>query len=102
MEKNEALTTLEKMNIILRDSVEVSINGMPFVFHLDHAAYDAFLNDVNAKNKVTPMKDYLLTIVEPQQRKALLDIINLPDLALNLVEKVNDVLIPKFEIIVKK
>lgn len=102
MEKNEALTTLEKMNIILRDRVDVTINGVPFVFHLDHAAYDAFLNDVNTKNKVTPMKDYLLTIVEPEQRKALLDIINLPDLALNLVEKVNDVLIPKFEIIVKK
>lgn len=90
------------MGIQLREKVELEINGVSFIFNLDHAAYDAMLGEISEKNRITPVKDYLLTIIDQAQRNDLLSIINLPAVALQIAEKVNEILIPKLEIKVKK
>ena len=59
------------------------------------------MNDITTDNKVTPIKDYLLTIVAREQKEDLLAIINVPGLAGLLAGKVNEVLVPKINITVK-
>ncbi|WP_458118793.1 putative phage tail assembly chaperone [Mannheimia haemolytica] len=97
----QATMILNKMGINLENTAEVEVNGVSFTFHRDSAAYDAFVNDLKDDNKITPAKDYLLAIIDPTQRAELLEIINLPNLALMLAAKVNEVFLPKFNITVK-
>ena len=99
--KTTAKQLLEQLNSALKDSVTVSVGGVEFKFIRDNAAYDSMINEVDAGNKVTPIKDYLLAIVDRSQREDLLSVINLPGLALNLAAKVNQELIPKFELAIK-
>lgn len=101
MEKTQAQTLLEKLTGKMKDSVVVNIAGVDFNFVRDNSAYDQMINDVDSKNKVTPMKDYLLAIVAHEQREALLEIINVPGLALQVAAKVNDVFVPEIDISVK-
>lgn len=102
MEKlNQAQNLLEKLNALSKDEVTISIEGVDFTFVRDVAAYDVMINDITMENKVTPTKDYLLTIVKREQRDDLLKIINVPGLALSLAGKVNEVLIPKIEMNLK-
>lgn len=98
----QATAILNKMGISLENTAEVDVNGVSFTFHRDSAAYDTFVNDLKDNNKITPAKDYLLAIIDPAQRADLLEIINLPNLALMLAGEVNKVFLPKFNITVKK
>lgn len=101
--ENVAKTLLEKMGVRLKNSVEIEIaEGEVLRFMLDTAAYDAFLNDLKEDNKITPAKDYLLAIVDPACKATLLEIIHLPNMALQLVGIINEELIPKVEFKVKK
>ncbi|OOF83499.1 hypothetical protein BKG93_09770 [Rodentibacter ratti] len=101
MEKTQAQTLLAKLTGNLKDSVTVNIEGVEFTFIRDNTAYDQMMNEVTADNKVTPIKDYLLTIVAREQKTDLLEIINVPGLAGLLAGKVNEVLVPKINITVK-
>ena len=101
MEKTQAQTLLEKLTGKMKDSVVVNIAGVDFTFVRDNSAYDQMINDIDSKNKVTPMKDYLLAIVAREQREALLEIINVPGLALQVTGKVNEVFVPEIDISVK-
>ncbi|THA15647.1 putative phage tail assembly chaperone [Rodentibacter pneumotropicus] len=101
MEKKQAQTLLEKLTGNLKDSVTVNVEGVDFTFIRDNSAYDQMMNDITTDNKVTPIKDYLLTIVAREQREDLLEIINVPGLAGTLAGKVNEVLVPKINITVK-
>lgn len=101
MEKTQAQTLLAKLTGNLKDSVTVNVEGVEFTFLRDNSAYDQMMNDITTDNKVTPIKDYLLTIVAREQKDDLLEIINVPGLAGALAGKVNDVLVPKINITVK-
>ncbi len=101
-EQNAAQTLLEKMGVSTKNEIEVEINGVTLKFYKDNAAYDAFLNDVSEKNKVTPAKDYLLATIAPQSREDLLEIINVPNLALQVASVINAEFLPKLKISVKK
>lgn len=101
MEKTQAQTLLAKLTGNLKDSVTVNVEGVEFTFLRDNSAYDQMMNDITADNKVTPIKDYLLTIVAREQKADLLEIINVPGLAGLLAGKVNEVLVPKINITVK-
>ncbi|OOF81706.1 putative phage tail assembly chaperone [Rodentibacter caecimuris] len=101
MEKKQAQTLLEILTGNLKDSVTVNIEGVEFTFMRDNSAYDQMMNDITTDNKVTPIKDYLLTIVAREQKEDLLEIINVPGLAGLLAGKVNEVLVPKINITVK-
>ncbi|MBV7387458.1 putative phage tail assembly chaperone [Pasteurellaceae bacterium TAE3-ERU1] len=98
---NKATELLDQLQAKYKSNVTISINGYDFVFHRDDAAYDAFLNEVTESNKLTPMKDYLLQIVERNQKDDLLKIIHLPGIAAGITAKVNGEFIPKLEITVK-
>ncbi|HDR1874084.1 TPA: putative phage tail assembly chaperone [Pasteurella multocida] len=99
--KNTATSIYERMGVKIRQSVTMDIGGVDFKFYLDAAAYDTMQNDIMPDNKVTPMKDYLLAIVEPEQRQTLAELLQIPGFAANLATEVNEVLIPKVEIKVK-
>ena len=59
------------------------------------------INEIESGNKITPIKDYLLAIVDRTQRDELLSIINVPGLALKIAGTVNKVLVPEIEVTVK-
>ncbi|TCJ98832.1 tail assembly chaperone [Volucribacter psittacicida] len=99
---NQATSLLEKLNALTSNEVTVSVAGVDFTFVRDNSAYDAMINEINTDNKVTPMKDYLLAIVKREQREDLLQIINVPGLAINLAGMVNKALIPQIELSLKK
>lgn len=101
MEKTTAQTLLEKMGLNLKNQITLDVNGVEFTFNYDSSAFDDFVNQVDSKNKLTPMKDYLLAIVEPEQRADLLEIIHVPMIAAEITNKVNEALIPKINVKVK-
>lgn len=101
MEKTQAQTLLEKLTGKMKDSVVINIAGEEFTFIRDDVAYDQMINDIETHNKVTPMKDYLLAIVAREQKQALLEIINVPNLAMQVAAKVNEVLVPQIDLSVK-
>lgn len=98
---NTATTLLERMGLATKNHVVLDINGVDFRFNLDTAARDAMYNEITLNNKVTPIKDYLLTIVDPAQRNDLLEIINVGGLAPQIFEHVDKALTPKINITVK-
>lgn len=98
---NQAFTVLERMGINLRNQVTLTINSVDFSFKLDQAAYDECVNSITENNRLTPLKDYLIAIVSPEQREEFLEIINIPNMAISIAEKVNKELFPKIEITVK-
>lgn len=105
MEKQPVLSKAQQILNTLKPkvSVEVSIiEGVSFTFYQDLAAYDQFVNQVSEKNKITPAKDYLISIVAPEDREDLLEVINLPNLALQLVKEVNEALFSSIDLKVKK
>lgn len=79
----------------------ISISGVDFTFHLDNTAYDAMVNSIGEDNKVTPIKDYLLDVIDPAQKADFAPLLQVPGLALQVASKVNAQLIPKVEITVK-
>lgn len=79
----------------------LAIQGVEFTFHLDNAAYDAMVNSIGEDNKTTPIKDYLLDIIDPAQKEDFAPLLQVPGLALQIAGKVNEQLIPKVEITVK-
>ncbi|QPB43070.1 putative phage tail assembly chaperone [Rodentibacter haemolyticus] len=101
MEKTQAQTLLEKLTGNLKDSVVVNIAGVDFTFIRDNSAFDQMINDMESNNKVTPFKDYLLAIVAREQKEDLLEIINVPGLAMQVAAKVNEVFVPQIEVNVK-
>lgn len=101
-EKNTAQALLAKLIAQYKDSVTINVGGVDFVFNRDDAAYDAMINEVDSGNKLTPIKEYLLTIVAREQKDDLLQIIHLPGLALQVVGKVNAELVPELNLKVKK
>ncbi|MCL7832927.1 putative phage tail assembly chaperone [Pasteurella multocida] len=101
MEKTQAQTLLEKLNAGVKDSVIVNVAGVDFKFNRDNAAYDTMINEVDSGNKVTPIKDYLLAIIEPSQKDDFLQVINVAGLAIQVAAAVNKVLVPKIEVTVK-
>ncbi|MBN6067877.1 putative phage tail assembly chaperone [Aggregatibacter actinomycetemcomitans] len=100
-EKTQAQSLLEKLTADAKNSVTIEISGTEFTFNKDAAAYDSMVNEIESGNKITPIKDYLLAIVERAQRDELLSIINVPGLALKIAGTVNKVLVPEIEITVK-
>lgn len=100
-EKTTAQSLLEKLTANTKNSVTVDVAGVDFVFNKDTAAYDAMINEIDSGNKITPIKDYLLAIVDRAQRDDLLTIINVPGLALKIAGTVNKVLVPEIEVSVK-
>lgn len=104
-EKSTALNTAqslyERMGVRVIDKVTLAVNGVDFTFRLDTTAYEAFCNDVESNNKVTPAKDYLLAIIEPSQRDQLVEALHIPNFAFAVMEKVNAQLFPKLEITLK-
>ena len=101
MEKTQAQSLLEKLTGNLKDSVTVNVAGVDFTFLRDNSAYDQMINDYESNNKVTPFKDYLLAIVAREQREDLLEIINVPGLAMQVAAKVNEVFVPQINVSVK-
>lgn len=100
-EKNTAQSLLDKLTANAKNSVVINIAGVEFTFNKDTVAYDSMINEIDSGNKITPIKDYLLAIVDRAQRDELLTIINLPGLALKVAGAVNKVLVPEIEITVK-
>nr|DAI25229.1 MAG TPA: tail assembly chaperone protein [Caudoviricetes sp.] len=100
-EKNTAQSLLDKLTANAKNSVTIEISGAEFTFNKDAAAYDSMVNEIESGNKITPIKDYLLAIVERAKRDELLSIINVPGLALKIAGTVNKVLVPEIEITVK-
>ncbi|MFU2054314.1 putative phage tail assembly chaperone [Gallibacterium anatis] len=84
-----------------KERVTVNIGGVELVFNRDNAAIDALFNEITKENKITPVKDYLLQIVDGESKADLLTIINVPGLAVQLVEKLNAIFVPEIEIAVK-
>ncbi|MGX2949374.1 putative phage tail assembly chaperone [Ursidibacter sp. B-7004-1] len=84
-----------------KNKTTISIGGVEFTFNLDNAAYDAMINSFGEDNKVTPVKDYLLDIVDSAQKEEFAELLQVPGLALQIAGKVNAALIPKVEITVK-
>ncbi|KMK51468.1 hypothetical protein RO21_06020 [[Actinobacillus] muris] len=102
MEKpNEAVSLLDKLGIKIKNHVVLTVGDTDFRFNLDPAAYDAFVNDVDTKNKITPMRDYLLATVEPNQRDDLAELLQVPGLTTDLFGEVREALLPKINITVK-
>ncbi|OOF58927.1 putative phage tail assembly chaperone [Rodentibacter myodis] len=101
MEKTQAQTLLEKLTGNLKDSVVLNIAGTDFTFIRDNSAFDQMINDMGERNKVTPFKDYLLAIVAREQKAELLEIINVPGLAMKIAGKVNEIFVPEIDITVK-
>ncbi|MFZ7175155.1 putative phage tail assembly chaperone [[Pasteurella] aerogenes] len=95
-EKTTAQALLEKL-MGRKNSVVIDLEGVELKFNRDDVAYDAFFNDVEAKNKLTPMKDYLLTIIDRDQRDLLVQLVQVPDVAATLLAKVNEAFVPKLE-----
>lgn len=99
--KNEATNLYQRLGINIRQSTTLTIGNMEFKFYLDAAAYDAMQNEMAPDNKITPIKDYLLTIVEPTKRQELAELLQVPGLAPDLAAIVNKELIPQIDIQIK-
>ncbi|MEE3608261.1 putative phage tail assembly chaperone [Avibacterium paragallinarum] len=97
--KNEATQLLEKFGI--KNTLTVEINGIELTFNRDDAAFDAFTNEVEKDNRITPIKDYLLATISKEHKETLLQIIHLPGVALALAEKVNKAFVADIEVKVK-
>lgn len=97
--KNDATQLLEKFGI--KNTLTVEINGIELTFNRDDAAFDAFTNEVQQNNRITPIKDYLLACVTKDHKETLLQIINVPGVALALAEKVNEAFVADIEVKVK-
>lgn len=88
-------------SLMPKTKTTISIAGVDFTFHLDNAAYDAMVNAIDQSNKITPIKDYLLDVIDPAQKDDFMQLMQVPGLALQVAAKVNAELIPKVEITVK-
>ncbi|MDM3091569.1 putative phage tail assembly chaperone [Citrobacter sp. Cf136] len=77
------------------------ITGTPIVFEPNQTAYNKLINEMAMDNKVAPANNYLMRIVTPETKEALIDVLKRPGAALQLVSKVNDIYAPELEIEVK-
>lgn len=90
---------LESLGI--KNSITLIVNGVELTFNRDDSAFDQFTNEVDKNNRLTPIKDYLLATISKEHKDTLLKIINVPSVALSLVEKVQEAFLPSLEITVK-
>lgn len=99
MTQTTAEQLLERFKV--KNSITVNINGVELKFNRDDAALDAFTNEVDKNNRITPIKDYLLATVDRDSKDTLVQIINVPGVAVALMEKVNGAFMPDLEVSLK-
>lgn len=77
--KNNAQALLEKLRNQNRQTATVIIDdSFELIFHRDDAAFELLQNEITENNKIVPVKDYLMAIVEPSQRDILTEILKKP------------------------
>ena len=81
--------------------ITMAVNGTALTFEPNATAYNKFINEMAMDNKVAPANNYLMRIVTPETKEALIDVLKRPGAALQLVSKVNDIYAPELEIEVK-
>lgn len=83
------------------EQIKLSVCGADIVFEPNQTAYNNLINEMAMDNKVAPANNYLMRIVTPETKEALIDVLKRPGAALQLVSKVNDIYAPVLEIEVK-
>lgn len=83
------------------EQIKLSVCGTDIVFEPNQTAYNKLINEMAMDNKVAPANNYLMRIVTPETKDALIDVLKRPGAALQLVSKVNDIYAPELEIEVK-
>ncbi|WP_411170814.1 putative phage tail assembly chaperone [Klebsiella michiganensis] len=84
-------------------TITLTVNGTDLIFEPNRVAYNQLLNALDAKNKTGAVRDYLLKIVSPESRSALLELLDAnPAAGMQLAPAINDTFAPVLEIEVKK
>ncbi|MFD0965995.1 putative phage tail assembly chaperone [Seminibacterium arietis] len=101
-QQNNAQALLEKLRNQNRQTATVIIDdSFELIFHRDDAAFELLQNEITENNKIVPVKDYLMAIVEPSQRDILTEILKSQLLYAQIVEVVNNAFIPKIKVELK-
>lgn len=83
--------------------ITLTVNGTDLIFEPNRVAYNQLLNSLEVKNKTGAVRDYLLKIVSPESRSALLELLDAnPSAGMQLAPVINDTFAPALEIEIKK
>jgi hypothetical protein len=84
-----------------KNTITLVVMGKELVFEPNMTAYNGWLNEISATDKVAPTVTYLRRIITPESKEALTEVLNIPGSAMQLLEKVNSEYAPKLDIELK-
>lgn len=84
-----------------KNTITLVVMGKEMVFEPNMTAYNGWLNDLTANDKVAPTVTYLRRIITPESKEALNDVLNIPGASMQLVEKINSEYAPKLDVEIK-
>jgi len=86
----------------LEQKITLEVNDAEFVFNVNAAAYNKFLNTSSQGVKIQGATNFLMDVVDDTNRKDLKDLLKKPGAAHNVVGAVVEQYQPEFNITVKK
>lgn len=60
------------------EQIKLSVCGADIVFEPNQTAYNKLINEMAMDNKVAPANNYLMRIVTPETKEALVDVLKRP------------------------
>ena len=84
-----------------KNTITLVVMGKELVFEPNMTAYNGWLNEISATDKVAPTVTYLRRIITPESKEALTEVLNIPGSAMQKKKKVNSEYAPKLDIELK-
>ena len=82
--------------------IELDVNGVDLAFNVNVTAYNKYQNSTTMVNKIQPATNFLMSVVEDSDKKALKEMLLQPAAALFIVGAIVEEYQPEFNITVKK
>lgn len=82
--------------------IELEVNDIDLTFHVNVTAYNKYQNSTTMVNKIQPATNFLMSVVDDNDKKALKEMLLQPAAALHIVGAIVEEYQPEFNITVKK
>ena len=82
--------------------IELEVNDIDLTFNVNVTAYNKYQNSTTMVNKIQPATNFLMNVVDENDKKALKELLLQPAAALFIVGAIVEEYQPEFNITVKK
>lgn len=82
--------------------IVLDVNDVELKFNVNVAAYNKYQNSTTMVNKIQPATNFLMSVVDDSDKKALKELLQQPAAALHVVGAIVEEYQPEFNITVKK